>query len=76
MSTNKKQQLINPIIYNTLIKLSSCLLSFEATFPSVESSEKMEFASGIDRTDLHAKYPAKTAEKNTKRNLMGHILMA
>jgi hypothetical protein len=52
--------------------LNSCF-SLKEVFSAVESSETKSSISGDDRTVLHAKYPAKTAEKNTKINLKGHI---
>ena len=52
--------------------MNSCF-SLKEVFSAVESSETKSSISGDDRTVLHAKYPAKTAEKNTKINLKGHI---
>ena len=53
----------------TFLKQSPCL-SFNST---AESSSPM--SSGEEElTVFHAKYPARTAEKNTNRNLKGHIL--
>ena len=50
----------------TLLKLSPSL-SF------ISTGESSEMSSGDELTVFHAKYPARTAEKNTNRNLNGHI---
>lgn len=55
----------------TFLKQSPCL-SFNSTGESLSSSE---MSSGEEElTVFHAKYPARTAEKKTNRNLKGHIL--
>ena len=50
----------------TFLKQSPCL-SFNSSGESSSSGEE-------ELTVFHAKYPARTAEKNTNRNLKGHIL--
>ncbi|GMH08240.1 hypothetical protein Nepgr_010080 [Nepenthes gracilis] len=45
-----------------------------AALPAGEASDTIAASvSGETQNDLHAKYPAKTAEKNTRMNLKGHI---
>lgn len=49
--------------------------SFVESFTSAESSENKEsVASAEVPMDFHATNPANITEKNTKKNLMGHIL--
>lgn len=63
---------------HTVLKLnasSSCLDDPIAFSLLVESSCEivMSVPSGEEQTVLHAKYPARIAEKKTKMNLRGHI---
>ncbi|KAF2580763.1 hypothetical protein F2Q68_00000625 [Brassica cretica] len=53
-------------------KEKSPCFSFNSTGEPSSSSEKI---SGEELTVFHAKYPARTAEKNTNRNLNGHIII-
>lgn len=55
---------------HTILKLNSSFLV--GIFSLVESCELMSVP-GEERTVLHAQYPARIAEKNTKMNLRGHI---
>ena len=56
---------------STFLEQSPCF-SFNSTGEPSSSSEKI---SGEELTVFHAKYPARTAEKNTNRNLNGHIII-
>lgn len=59
---------------HTLVKLCFCR-SFAEPLTSSESSEKKDSVASLEvPIDFHATNPANITEKNTKKNLMGHIL--
>lgn len=69
-----KTRILNKLNWKaiTFLKQSPCFSLFNSTG---EPSSSFEMISGEELTVFHAKYPARTAEKNTKRNLNGHIII-